>query len=171
MSITFWTDRQPEMKTEKLCCLCAQMAPGWSMVPPEGDKALADLRVYADPSCPFCHGSGIEENMVPVDPQPNMSNDNAMLVLSALHLSGYYGEVSLPSFRRACVRALALNKFETRDCSEGYDKAHVVDGEIRRGCHYIRWGLDAENIRLRIRILLIYASVEASKGAKTLMWG
>jgi len=177
MSVTF-TSNIPSESTEstsvETCCLCAQGSEHWTMKAPEAQEAREDLKANANPSCPFCHGTGVEVEQEPVSPLPNYANGNASLILQALGFpceeTEMCGSASIPEFRRACVRALAKGNLKTREATEYRGKAKVVNGEIRRGVHIISGGIDQEGLTSRIQSLLDFAVSEQGKGATTIHW-
>lgn len=174
MSITFTSNIPSDSTQVETCCLCAQGSDHWTMKAPEDKDAREDLRANANPSCPLCHGTGIEVVEEPSVSSPNYANGNASLILQALGFpceeTEMYGSSPIPEFRRACVRALAKGNLKTREPYEYRGKAQAVNGEIRRGVQVIASGIDQEGLTIRIQTLMDYAVSEQGKGATTINW-
>ena len=109
MGIQFHIMCQGEKVVEDVC-LCAQMAPCWCScwdtkeISPD---ALVELDDYADDSCPWCGGTGVETVEGPEYPDADVHNGHARPILEVMGLcmDDFNGEI-LQADMPAMIRSL-----------------------------------------------------------------
>jgi len=112
MSITIDSDLPHNIINKTEPCLCSQMAEGWTDYyqgkrTPEIEK---NLKLEANPNCPFCKGEGIEVVGYEDTPSLQLSNRNANALFKILGINlfgkeGMVGEMTIPEARRAIMRS------------------------------------------------------------------
>ncbi len=178
MSITFSSDATLETLTTKVeACLCAQGSESWTMdLEGASDEVLGDLRAHANPACPFCKGTGVENREESDKPYVNWCNENACTMLKVLGLRGSEGgHASIAEARRAVMRATSrsdLSAYARPDeCLYGRPRADE-DGAIElRPIRMVSMGLDAEAIEERVAQFAKFVEESARRGATHIWWG
>lgn len=176
MSITFSTDLPRPEGTRETPCLCAQMGEGFlSMMRGEDSAEIrADLARQAEPTCPFCRGTGVENTPVESSHTLNLANDNAQRLLSALGLSADYGKCSIADARRAVVSARNRNQAHlVREDATVYGAPCVqTDGTVAMRPVRVRSaGLSRQGLAERIDRFETFVRGAAAAGATQISWG
>lgn len=179
MSITFDSDVHRDIEEKEEPCLCAQMAEGWSDFY-EGRRTpalRAQLKQEANPSCPFCKGTGIENASHEVgNPTLNLSNDNALTLLKILGLpADHVGEISIPEARRAIMRAMSRSSYQEYERPEEtqYGKPREVSPGVVN-LKPLRWhdpGLSAEKIKAYVTRFADFVAQVIQRGGSKIHWG
>lgn len=176
MSVTFSTNLpRPEGTTESPC-LCAQMGEGFvrMMRGEDSPEIRADLAKQAEPSCPFCRGTGVEDAPVESPHTLNLANDNAERLLTALGLPTDYGQCSIADARRALVRARNTNLARlVREERTVYGAPCVRDdGTVAmRPVRLYSAGLSVEGLAERVCRFETFLQGAAAAGATEIRWG
>lgn len=176
MSITFSTDLPRPKGTVESPCICAQMGEGFTRMMRGEDSAeiRADLAQQAEPSCPLCQGTGVENTPVESTHTLNLANDNAARLLTALGLSPDYGQCSIADARRALLRARnRSHAYLVREDQTLYGAPCAqADGTVAmRPVRGFSAGLSLEALVERIGRFEAFVKGAAAAGATTITWG
>lgn len=178
MSITFNSNATLETLTVKTeACLCAQGSELWTMnLTGASEETLCDLRAHADPACPMCKGTGVENRDDSDKPYVNWCNGNAYTMLKVLGLRGADGgSVAIAEARRAVIRATSrsdLNAYARPDeCLYGAPRADENGAIELRPLRVVSMGLDVEAIQERITQFAEFVEESARRGATRIWWG
>jgi hypothetical protein len=137
-------------------------------------EARADLAKQADPSCPFCSGTGVENVPVMTPHMLDLANDNAERLLTALGLSPDYGQCSIADARRALVRARNTSLGHLTRATEIVHGAPRVqsNGTVEmRPVRVHSAGLSVEGLVERIDRFEAFVKSAAAAGATQISWG
>lgn len=190
MSITFFIPNAPETLVEE-SCLCAQVAPRFC-AQFDGEVTLDEIRQelleHAWADCPRCGGEGVvEEHRSEADSEVNLSNVNALSMLSLMGVEqDYCGTLTveaLPGVIRRLMRA--VNSEGTRGAftveaqeipaSPGR-LVPVQDGNVVRlerqggSCHVFVGGRDDEYVARTAGRLLALCR-KAQEAGEEVIWG
>jgi hypothetical protein len=180
MGIQF-TSNAPANETEHPeVCICSQMAPGWCYPCDHIDSIRDELREYADPHCPLCGGSGVDNEKVSDLPEIDWNQGNALSLFLVLGLpveDGLpvpYGEMTLPEARRAIMRARGRGDLlpyareeETQYGAPREGEGGVVElRPLRSFCQ----GLPVEGVKRRLNQFEQFVSESAARGATQIRW-
>lgn len=176
MSITFSTNLPRPDGTTESPCLCAQMGEGFlrMMRGEDSVEIRADLAKQAEPACPFCRGTGVENTPVESPHTLNLANDNAERLLTALGLPADYGTCSIADARRAVVRARNTNHAHLVRADKTVYGAPCVqsDGTVAMRPVRVRSaGLSLEGLVERIDRFETFVKGAAAAGATDIRWG
>lgn len=180
MSVTFISDAPAKETIRSDACICSQGAPHWTYPCDHIDAIRAELREYANPRCPLCGGSGVEDEKVSDRPEINWNQGNAFCLFRALGLPVAegehepYGELTIPEARRAIMRARGRGDLapftrqeETLYGAPRADETGVVE------LHPLRaqtTGLSEEGVEGRISQFEQFVAESASRGATLIRW-
>jgi hypothetical protein len=177
MSITFTSDAPSNSVEKETPCMCSQMAKSWSSFYDGEDspQIRKDLKENANSNCQFCKGTGVETVDESNTPTLNLSNANAMILLSVLGLpQDYIGEISIPEARRAFLRA--NNRNNLKDFTRPEEKIHGKPREIKPGVVDIKPirlydpGVDENKIKDYLSRFAKFLHEVIQGGGKKIIW-
>ncbi len=178
MSVTFRSNVSSVKKTTKTePCLCSQMADSWIlMIDGEDSEAIReDLRAHANPECPLCKGTGVEEVEESDAPELDLNEGNAHSLFSALGIEwDPCGQMGIADAHRALMRARSRKDLRafTREEEVTYgapraDENGVV--ELRPLRSYSQ-ALTVEQVQERIGRFASFVEQSSSRGATAIAW-
>ncbi len=177
MSVTFHSNIDGKVSSKESPCLCAQMAELWvdAMDGIWNDAVRENLSHEANPSCPFCEGTGVEVETMSDAPSLNLANDNARLLLQALGLSDeLWGSLSVAEARRAIMRARSRSDLSpfTRPNETVYGRPQTnEDGSIQlRPVRLQSMGVNENRMASYITRFANFVEASASRGATSISW-
>lgn len=176
MGITIDSDapRQFSMKDEP--CLCAQMSEVFSdfFRGKDTPEIRADLKANANPNCPICKGTGVENVEQNDAPHMQLSGVNASLFFSLLGLDIEKGEATLPEARRGLMRASSRSDLKpfTRDEQITYGKPIEIEPGVieMKPMRSLSLGLDEEKLKRYLETFAEFLNKISQLGAKKILW-
>lgn len=178
MSVTFHSNVATETLTKEATpCLCSQMAELWSdaMHGTWNDAVREDLKREANPSCPFCKGTGIEMREESDAPTLNLSNEGTLLLFKALGLNhDLTGDLPIPEARRAIMRARSRSDLSPFTCGPEvkYSAPRTEeDGSVvLRPLRLYSPGVDTNRMASFITRFANFVEAAVTRGATTIHW-
>lgn len=184
MSVSFTTNCQSEEYSEVEPCLCAQMASCFSEAFENKSalKFIDELKAEANPNCPFCKGTGLENSPKSDAPELNLANRNFAVLYDVLGLKkvlgrdfDYVGEMTLAQAKRALMFArnhTTLKNFEIAEELIHGKPQNNEDGsvELRPLRHYDQ-GLSNEKLQSYIDRFAAFLQEVEERGGDMVYWG
>jgi hypothetical protein len=179
MSVNFHSNVTNPTTTEASSpCLCAQMAESFcgAMDGDLSDAVRADLRANANPTCPICHGTGVEVREESDAPTLNLASGNARLLLEALGLAhpDLWGDLPVPEARRAIMLARSRSDLTpfTRELEVTYGAPRTnEDGSVElRPLRSFGREVDVERMTSYIERFAAFVETSVSRGATIITW-
>jgi hypothetical protein len=156
-------------------CLCAQLAPAWSMSHPLSAADWIEIKAHADKGCLTCNGEGREHT---THPKLHLAwgHDTVQRLWALLGLavdaeaSMYTQMWPVPLIRRGIMLARAtfdrVAPTLTREEITETTALQQQDGTIRlHAVRYYQPGLDVEGLKHRLELFASFVEAVAAEGA------
>lgn len=155
-------------------CLCAQMAPAWTISRPLTQRERRQIKRHAHKQCPICRGTGFEDLQTP-NLFLNFANDNAQRLFQLLRLDPLSGSCLISEMRRAIMYARArfdsLAPALTAPAHTVRAPFHRIDGVVELHRDLLVYpDVTEEGLRQRLDTLAYFVEDVAEAGATHIRW-